>query len=135
MWTIFIVNKPHVMVSTNATATINEPLILQCDATTMIGVNTGVDIVWDKTDTVSGKKVFRRVVGANSSLNGNNLEYKDSFTIPMLKESHNGVVYQCTVTINFGGRQVFHSAKLSLKIFSKYNGHINCIMNIGTFIN
>ena len=112
----------------------NKPLTLHCNVTTMTGVNTRVDIIWDRIDDISNKKVIRKVVGANSSLiSGNKLEYRDSFTIAMLNESHNGIIYQCTVTINYEGRQVLNSANVSLEIFSKYNGY--CIMDIKTFIN
>ena len=94
------------MVVTNAVIpTLNEPLTLVCDASTMIGVNTGVTFVWDLTDDDNDEVEFRMMQIFNSSLNNitNRLEFSDSYNIEMLSESHNDDMYKCTVTINVGG--------------------------------
>ena len=85
--------------------TLNEALAIVCVATTMIGVDTGVTFVWDLTDSDNDEMEFRTMQIFNSSLNTdtNELEFRDSYTIPMLNESHNDDVYKCTVTINVGG--------------------------------
>ena len=105
MYIILIVNAPLVMVTNTSTPTLNERLTIECVATTMIGVDTGVTFVWERTDDNDDEVEFRMMQIFNSSLNTdtNRLEFRDSFTIKMLNESHNDDLYKCTVTINVGG--------------------------------
>ena len=74
---------------------INQPLILQCDATTLRGITNRVDIIW----TTGGTQVRRSndVVGRNGI---NSTVYNDSFVIPSLNLSDIGNIYQCKVLIN-----------------------------------
>ena len=75
---------------------IYQPLILQCTATVVRGINGTVDIIWTTGDTH-----VRRVsdVTANSNINFTSV-YNDSFIIPSLNISDIGSVYQCEVLIN-----------------------------------
>ena len=75
---------------------INQPLILQCTATIVRGINSTVDIIW-----TTGDRQVRRVnnVTANSYINST-FVYYDSFIIPSLNISDIGSVYQCEVLIN-----------------------------------
>ena len=76
--------------------TIYQPLILQCNATIVRGINSTVDIIWTTRDTQ-----VRRVnnVTANSNINST-FVYNDSFIIPPLNLSDIGSVYQCEVLFN-----------------------------------
>ena len=93
------------MVTNTSTPALNQPLTVVCDASTMIGVDTGVTFVWDLTDNDNDEVEFRMMQIFNSNLNNitNRLEFSDSFNIEMLSESHNDDMYKCTVTINVGG--------------------------------
>ena len=120
-----IVNAPRVMVATTSIPTLNQQLTIVCDATTMIGVDAGVTFVWDLTDSNNDEVVIQTMQIFNSNLNNitNRLEFRDSFTIPMLSESHNDDMYKCTVTINVtGGDLMPGMANVSLEdlgIFGK----------------
>ena len=122
---ILIVNAPRVMVENTSTPTLNEPLTIMCDASTMNGVDDGVTFVWDLTDENNDEVVFRTMPISNGNLNTdtNRLEFTDSFTIPMLNESHNDDMYKCTVTIDgANGDMVPGMANVSLEdlgIFGK----------------
>ena len=76
--------------------TIYQPLMLQCDATIVRGINSTVDIIWTTGDTQ-----VRRVNNVTASSNINSISvYNDSFIIPSLNISDIGSVYQCEVLIN-----------------------------------
>ena len=125
MYIILIVNAPRVMVTNTSTPTLNEPLTIVCVANTMIGVDTGVTFVWDQTDDDDNEVEIQTMQIFNGSLNidTNRLEFRDSYIIPMLNESHNDDMYKCTVTINVtGGDMVPGMANVSLEdlgIFGK----------------
>ena len=75
---------------------IDEPLILQCNATIVRGISNAVDIIWTTGDTL-----VRRVNNVTASSNTNSTSvYNDSFIIPSLNVSDIGSVYQCEVLIN-----------------------------------
>ena len=75
---------------------IDEPLILQCNATIVRNITGTVDIIWTTGDTQ-----VRRVnnVTASSNINSTSV-YNDSFIIPSLSLGDIGSVYQCEVLIN-----------------------------------
>ena len=75
---------------------INQPLVLQCTATTVGNITNTVDIIW-----TTGNTQVRRVnnVRASSNINSSSI-YNDSFIIPSLNVSDNGSVYECEVVIN-----------------------------------
>jgi len=70
---------------------INQPLILQCNATIVSDINSTVDIIW----TIGNAQV-RRVnnVTAVNNINSTSL-YNDSLIISSLNISDIGSVYQC----------------------------------------
>jgi len=76
---------------------INQPLILQCNATIVSDISSTVDIIW----TTGNNTQFRRVnnVTANDNINSTS-SYNDSLIIPSLNISDIGSVYQCEVLIN-----------------------------------
>ena len=125
IYNISTVNVPRVNVTTNSTPTLNEPLTLVCYATTTTFVDTRVDIVWDLTDDDDDEVTFRTIKGANGILNvdTNRLEFRDSFTIAMLNESHNDDMYKCVVTIFAGTRQISKMANVSLEDLGIFGKH------------
>ena len=123
--THFTVSVPRVNVTTNSTPTLNEPLTVQCYATTTTFVDTRVDVEWDLTDDDDDEVVFQTIEGVNGTLSadGRRLEFRDSFTIAMLNESHNDDMYKCVVTIFAGTKRSYEMANVSLEdlgIFGKY---------------
>ena len=116
---------PHVTVTNTSTPTLNEPLTLVCDASTTTGVNTRVGIEWDLTDDDDDEMVFRTIERANGTLSadGSRLEFRDSFTIAMLNESHNDDMYKCVVTIFAGGRRFAGMANVSLEDLGIFGKH------------
>ena len=130
---ISTVNVPRVNVTTNSTPTLNEPLTVQCYATTTTFVDTRVDIVWDLTDDDDDEMVFRTIERATGTLStdGSRLEFRDSFTIAMLNESYNDDMYKCVVTIFAGTKRISEMADVSLEdlgIFGKHwNVHITVV--------
>ena len=75
---------------------IYQPLILQCTATIMGGINSTVDIVW-----TTGNTQIRRVINVTTGSNINSSTiYNDSFITPSLNLSDIGNVYECEVFIN-----------------------------------
>jgi len=75
---------------------INQPLILQCNATIVSNINGTVDIIW-----TTGNTQVRRVSNITVSNNINSSSvYNDSLIIPSLHISDIGSVYQCEVLIN-----------------------------------
>ena len=89
-----------IKLTADSTVAINQPLILQCAATIVKGINSRVDIIWTTEDTQ-----FRRVnnVTAISNIDATSINasvYNDSFIIPLLNISNIGNIYQCEVIVN-----------------------------------
>ena len=116
---------PRVIVTSTSTPTLHEPLTLVCNASTITAVNTRVDIEWDLTDDDNDEVVFRTIERASSTLSadGSKLEFRDSFTIAMLNESHNDDMYKCVVTIFAGTRRFAEMANVSLEDFGIFGKH------------
>ena len=98
---------------------------MQCYATTTTFVDTRVDIVWDLTDDDDDEMVFRTIERVNGTLStdGSRLEFRDSFTIAMLNESHNDDMYKCVVTIFAGTKQISKMANVSLEDLGIFGKH------------
>ena len=77
------------------TPTMGQSLTLQCEAITVRGITSRVDIVWRR----DGRE-HDRTNGVNNFRRGDTLVYTDSYTTGILNESDINVVYQCEVTIN-----------------------------------
>jgi len=76
---------------------INQPLILQCNATIVSYINSTVDIIW----TINNNTQVRRVnnVIAVNNINSTTI-YNDSLIFSSLNISDIGSVYECEVLIN-----------------------------------
>ena len=89
---------PVVTVEVNASTRpeIDQPLMLQCNATIVRGITSTVDIIW-YTDNTQVRRVNN--VTASSNINSSSI-YNDSFIIPSLNISDIGNMYQCEVLVN-----------------------------------
>ena len=85
----------EIQVTTISIPTIDQPLILQCNATIVRGITSRVDIVWS-----IGSRQIRRVNDVTASSFTTSAVYNDSFIIPSLNISDIGDTYQCEVLIN-----------------------------------
>ena len=75
--------------------TLGQSLTLQCNATTVRGITSTVDIVWSSNGTV-----LRRMNGTTPNTADDSLVYTDSYTISQLNTTDDGRVIQCEVVIN-----------------------------------
>ena len=91
----FAVSTLNVSVTAPNTQIVGQSLTLQCEVTTVRGVTSRVDIVWNSDSTI-----FRRINGVSSTTMDNLLVYTDSFTISQLSTTDDGRVIQCEVVIN-----------------------------------
>ena len=69
---------------------VGQPLMLQCNVTTVRGITSKVDIVWS-----SGGTVLRRINGTTATTVNNSQVYTDYYTIKLLRTSDEGRVIQC----------------------------------------
>jgi len=68
---------------------VGQSLMLECNVTTVIGITSGVVLVW----SADGSEI-RRTSRSNSMM------HTDIFSIPLLGTAEDGRTYQCEVTIN-----------------------------------
>ena len=95
---MILFTDPIILVELLATTNpaVDEPLIVQCNATIVRGITSTVDIIWTTGDTQ-----VRRVNNVTASSNINSVSvYNDSFIIPSLDITDIGSVYECEVFIN-----------------------------------
>ena len=90
-----LVPTPNVTVIALNTQTVGQSLTLQCEVTTVRGITSRVDIVWN-----GGGTVLRRMNDVSSTTMDNSLVYTDSYTISQLSTTDEGRVIQCEVVIN-----------------------------------
>ena len=93
MVVFFSVPTPTVSVTSPNNQTVGQPLILQCEVTTVRGITSRVDIVWSSNDT----ELQRNIV--LSQIN-DSLVYMDTYNNPLLNTTDDGRVIQCEVVIN-----------------------------------
>ena len=82
-------------ITTVSIPTIDQPLILQCSATTVRGITSRVDIIWS-----IGNRQVRRINNVTASSFITSAVYNDTFIIPSFNISDIGDTYQCEVLIN-----------------------------------
>ena len=79
-----------------STQMVSQSLALQCNATTVRGITSRVDIVWS-----SNGVELRRTEGVNSSfIFDSSVTYTDYYNALQLNTTDDGSVYQCEVFIN-----------------------------------
>ena len=92
---MYIVPDPTVSVIAPDTQIVSQPLMLQCEVTTVRGIISRVDIVWS-----SGGTVLRRINDTTAVAMDNSLLYTDFYTISQLNTTDDDRMIQCEVVIN-----------------------------------
>lgn len=75
---------------------VGQPLTLQCNATTVRGIESRVDIVW----MTSNGTIIRRMLGITATTMNTSLVYTDYYTISQLNTDDDSRTYRCEVVIN-----------------------------------
>ena len=91
-----------------------QSLTLQCEVTTVRGVNIKVNIVWS-TNSI----VLRRINDTTATTMVNSLVYTDSYNISQLRTTDDGRVIQCEVVIN-ASPQVMATDNITLNVMGMY---------------
>ena len=89
-------------------------LTLQCEVTTVRGITSRVDIVWN-----SNGIVLRRINGTIATTMNNSLVYTDSYSISQLSTTDDGRVIQCEVVIN-ASPPVMATDNITLNVMGMY---------------
>ena len=97
------------------TQTLGQSLTLQCEATTVRGITSRVDIVWSSGDTE-----LEKTDDLTSTTVDNSLVYTDSYTISQLSTTDDGRVIQCEVVISTNPL-VVASDSITLDVTGEYN--------------
>ena len=92
---------------------VGDPLMLQCEVTTVRGITSRVDIVWSSNGTE-----LKRMNNVSSTKMENSLVYTDSYTISQLNTTDDGRVIQCEVVIN-ASPSVMASDSITLDVTGK----------------
>ena len=114
----FLVPIRTIHVTTSSTKTVGQPLILDCNMTTVINIAGRVDIVWSIEN--DNHELQRRNGVSVATKISNSAVYKDSYVIPQLTTSYHGRVYQCKVVINTGSSSVNATGNFVLYVTGEY---------------
>ena len=97
LYLVFIVPAPDsVDLIVTSTQTVGQPLVLQCDVTTVRGITSRVDIVWS-----SNGSELKRIEGASINFTSNGLDiYAVSYEALQLNTSDDGRVFRCELIVN-----------------------------------
>ena len=88
-------SPPTVSVTSLSSQQVGQPLALQCNATTVRGINSTVDIVW-----TSNSMIIKRINDVMPTTMTTSQVYMDSYIISQLSTDDDGKIYQCEVVIN-----------------------------------
>ena len=88
------VPTPSVALTAPNNQTVGQPLTLQCEVTTVRGIDIGVDIVWSSDD---GE--LQTINNTTPTTTDNTFMFKDNYTI-LLSTSDEDRVIRCEVVIN-----------------------------------
>ena len=95
--TLYIVPTPDtVNVTAASTQIVGQPLILECDVTTVRGITSRVDIVWSS----NGEELERAEGLDNFIVTNYSVLYTELYTIPQLSTLDQGRTVTCDVLIN-----------------------------------
>ena len=110
------VAMPSVTMETLDIQTVGQSLTLQCNATTVRGITSRVDIVWS-----SNGSILKRIEGLNYSTTSNDsVLYTNYYTISQLNTADEDRNIQCEIYIN-AKSLVTMSDTVTLNVTSKYN--------------
>ena len=88
-------SPPTVSVTSLSSQQVGQPLTLQCNATTVRGIKSTVDIVWTSNSTI-----IKRMNDVMPTAMTISQVYMDSYIISQLSTDDDGKIYQCEVVIN-----------------------------------
>ena len=95
-YTFCVVPIPHVNVSVTEPQIVGQSLTLECSVTTVRGITSRVDIVWN----IDGVQV-EMIEGANITiLSETYAMYEVYYHVPLLSTTDDGRVYQCKAVVN-----------------------------------
>ena len=109
------VPTPSVTVTAPNTQIVGQPLALTCNAVTVRGITSRVDIVWRRGDIN-----LRRVENITStSMSSTLVMYTDTYTISQLNTTDDGGVYECILEVNTSP-MVSDSDTVTLNVSGEY---------------
>ena len=111
----YLAPTPTVSVTAPNTQTVGQSLTLQCEVTTVRGIDR-VDIVWSSGGTELQR--MNDVRHMSSTTMDNSLMYTDSYTISQLSTTDEGRVIQCEGVIDLS--QVIASDSITLDVTGEY---------------
>ena len=111
---VILVFTPTVNVTAPITQAVGQSLTLQCEATTVRGITSRMDIVWS-----SGGTELQRMNNVSSTTMNNSLVYTDSYTISQLSTSDDNRVIQCKGVFN-ANPPVMASDSITLDVTGEY---------------
>ena len=117
-----LVPTPTVSVTNTSTQTVGQSLTLQCEVTTVKGINSRVDIVW------SNGTELQRIDNVSSATMGDSLLYTDFYTISLLSTTHDGGVYECEVVINSSPSATTAMDNITLGVIGEYFHDMNILL-------
>ena len=100
-----------------------QSLTLQCEVTTVRGITSRVDIVWNSDGTE-----LERMNNVSSSTMDNSLVYTHSYSISQLSTTDNVRVIKCEVVIN----TVMANDGITLDVIGKTDVAASCILALCT---
>ena len=87
---------PSVMVKVPNNQVVSQPLVLECDVTTVRGITSRLDIVWSSDDS---ELIIVKGVAISSTIN-NSVLFTNTYTIPQLTTADESKEYQCGIFID-----------------------------------
>ena len=96
---LFTVPSPVVEVTSIDTVEYGEAVTLKCNAITVRGITSSVDIQWITVYNYS-YTIVRRVDNVTANIINNSAVYIDQLVTPPLSVNDDGRVYYCEVSIN-----------------------------------
>jgi len=110
------VPESEVTVTAPNNQTVGQPLMLTCNAVTVRGITSNVDIIWRRDGTEVNKTINVLPTMITSSL-----VYTDTYTISLLSTDDDGREYQCELVINTSP-PVIATDSVTLDVMSKFDG-------------
>ena len=117
IWTTFfniLVPTSTVSVTALNTQVVGQSLTLQCEVTTVRGITSRVDIVWNSDITE-----LQRMNNVSSTTINNSLVYTDSYIISQLNTTDDNRVIQCEGVI-YANPPVMASDSITLDVTGEY---------------
>ena len=120
----YTVPSPVVEVTTLNIPTLGQSTTLQCNAFSVRGISSRVDIIW-----TTGSTTVRRVDGVIPNITNTSAIYSDLLITQPLRIPDDGRVYQCTVIFNTSPR-IVRSRFITLDFPGEYSMQISFTISI-----